>query len=65
MINPTEHPRWRRATRCASAGCVEVAQDGEQYLVRDSKNPERAPLRFTKPEWEAFLAGAREGDFDF
>jgi hypothetical protein len=39
--------------------------DGEQFLIRDSKRPEIAPLRFTEDEWVAFLAGVRAGDFDF
>jgi hypothetical protein len=65
MINPTEHPQWQRARRCGTQACVEVAKDGEQYLIRDSKNPQNEPMRFTKAEWNAFLTGAREGDFDF
>jgi hypothetical protein len=44
---------------------VEIARDGDLVLVRDSKNPESPPLRFTGPEWTAFLAGARDGEFDF
>ncbi len=65
MTTPTEHLRWRRAKRCGSNTCVEVATDGEQFLIRDSKRPEIEPLRFTETEWAAFLAGARSGDFDF
>ena len=49
----------------ANGNCVEVARlpDG-QVGVRDSKNPERAILRFTSAGWRAFLAGARRGEFD-
>jgi hypothetical protein len=65
MIRPTERLRWRRARRCASNQCVEVATDGKHFFVRDSKRPEIEPLRFTEAEWVAFLAGARAGDFDF
>lgn len=65
MTKPAEFLRWQRAKRCASNACVEVATDGEQFLIRDSKNPEIEPLRFTGAEWAAFLAGARAGDFDF
>jgi hypothetical protein len=32
--------------------------------VRDSKNPGAAILRFSPAEWQAFLAGARRGEFD-
>ena len=65
MINPTEQPQWRRARRCGSNACVEVAKVGEEYLIRDSKNPEHPPMRFTEAEWHAFRNGTRDGDFDF
>ncbi|WP_030590276.1 DUF397 domain-containing protein [Streptomyces anulatus] len=56
---------WRKAT--ASAGennCVEIADlpDGGR-AVRDSKNPERAALRFTASEWAAFRAGVLADEF--
>jgi hypothetical protein len=35
-----------------------------QVGVRDSKNPGAAILRFTPAEWQAFLGGARRGEFD-
>jgi alpha-mannosidase len=65
MIEPTGMLRWRKARRCNTGACVEVARDGEQILVRDSKAPQAEPLKFTREEWDHFLAGAREGDFDF
>ncbi|GAA2289816.1 DUF397 domain-containing protein [Streptomyces kunmingensis] len=50
---------WRKAS--ASAGendCVEVAElPRGARAVRDSKNLEREPLRFTASEWAAFRAG--------
>ena len=65
MIEPTGRLGWRKARRCGSGACVEVARDGDQILVRDSKDPQAAPLKFTPQEWDHFLTGAREGDFDF
>jgi hypothetical protein len=50
---------WRKASASGPEhNCVEVAQlpDGAR-AVRDSKNPERAPLCFTASEWAAFRAG--------
>lgn len=32
--------------------------------VRDSKNPGAGALVFTPGEWDAFLDGARGGEFD-
>jgi len=56
---------WRKATRSGSNGqCVEVRDRGEAIDVRDSKNPSGAVLTFTPAEWDAFLDGARKGEFD-
>jgi hypothetical protein len=49
----------------ANSNCVEVANlpDG-QIGVRDSKNPDGPVLRFASAEWNAFLGGLRNGEFD-
>lgn len=62
----TTSPTWRKAEASKSNGsCVEIAHltDGTT-LVRDSKNPHGALLHFTRPEWDAFLDGAKNGEFD-
>lgn len=57
--------RWRKAKRSASNGsCVEMADAGETIAVRDSKFPDGAVLHFTRPEIEAWLNGAKKGEFD-
>jgi hypothetical protein len=33
-------------------------------LVRDSKNPQDPPQRYTRAEMDAFLDGAKKGEFD-
>jgi hypothetical protein len=43
---------------------VEVANAGGNLLVRNSKHPDGPILAFTKAEWRAFLAGAKDGEFD-
>jgi hypothetical protein len=49
----------------SNSNCVEVASLGDGWVgVRHSKHPEAAVLRFTPDEWEAFLGGARLGEFD-
>jgi Domain of unknown function (DUF397) len=58
-------PKWKKSTRCGNATCVEVAKVNDQYLIRDSKNPNGAPLSFTPEEWDAFVAGVRAGEFRF
>jgi Domain of unknown function (DUF397) len=56
--------RWRRSPRCESGACVEVAQLGDQTLVRDSKDPEGPILRFGNVEWVAFVEGIQAGEFE-
>lgn len=55
---------WRKSTASNSGQCVEVARSGEAIFVRDSKDPSGPRLKFNELEWEAFLAGARGGEFD-
>ncbi|MER6954708.1 DUF397 domain-containing protein [Streptomyces sp. NPDC000618] len=55
---------WRKASASgAENDCVEIAElPGGCRAVRDSKNPEREPLRFTASEWAAFRAGVFAGE---
>lgn len=59
-----ESKRWHRSSRCGTSTCVEVAREGGDYLVRDSKNLAQEPLRFSSAEWNAFVAGVLNGEFD-
>jgi hypothetical protein len=59
---------WRKSSYSNGEGgaCVEVADllDGGR-LVRDTKDQGRGPiLRFTEAEWNAFVLGVRDGEFD-
>lgn len=56
--------RWHKSLASGAGNCVEVKLDGAAVGVRDSKDPGGAVLRFTAPEWTAFLAGVRNGEFD-
>jgi hypothetical protein len=57
--------RYVKSSFSDSGGCVEVAllEDGTVGL-RDSKNTAKPPHVFTKYEWQAFVAGVRNGEFD-
>jgi hypothetical protein len=58
---------WYKSSASSYNGdCVEVShlQDG-RVAVRDTKDRASGPaLIFTRPEWDAFLAGAKNGEFD-
>ncbi|MEO3809618.1 DUF397 domain-containing protein [Sphaerisporangium sp. B11E5] len=56
--------RWRSATRCNTGNCVEVAATDGWIAVRDSKDPSNPALLYTESEWQAFIEGAKNGEFD-
>ena len=52
-------PRWRRSSRSTGMNnCVEAAPlGGEKLDVRDSKDVDRPPLRFSATAWSSFVSG--------
>ncbi|MBV9380634.1 MAG: DUF397 domain-containing protein [Streptosporangiaceae bacterium] len=58
--------RWVKSRRSGPTGgnCVEVAfLSGRQVAVRDSRHPDGPALVFSAPEWNAFIGGAKDGEF--
>lgn len=57
---------WFKSTRSGAYGdnCVETMAYQGDILVRDSKDPTGPVLRFTRDEWDAFVAGVKAGEFD-
>jgi hypothetical protein len=58
---------WKKSQRSNSQGtCVEVADlpDGA-IAVRNSRFPEGPALIYTRAEIDAFIGGAKDGDFDY
>jgi hypothetical protein len=56
---------WFKSSASAAGNCVEVAHlPGGGVAVRDSKDRSKTPHVYTRGEWEAFLAGAKNGEFD-
>ena len=60
-----DHHDWHRSSYCtgAAATCVEVAMDGSNVLVRDSKQVGGPVLRFSRAEWLMFVRCVRAGEF--
>ncbi|MDF5754897.1 DUF397 domain-containing protein [Spongiactinospora sp. TRM90649] len=57
---------WKKSERSAANGnCVEVARlQAGNVGVRDSKAPRGPVLIFTSSEWDAFVGGVKDGEFD-
>jgi hypothetical protein len=63
MTEPTERAQWQRG--CSSGACIEVAKVADRFLIRDSKDPEAAPLSFSGKEWDEFVRAIKEDAFRF
>jgi len=58
--------QWRKSSFSGGNGqCVEAADLGTHIAVRHSFDPEGPVVLYTRPEWAAFMAGVRNGEFDF
>lgn len=56
---------WCKAQQSTNNGqCVEIASAAGKIAIRDSKDPDGPILVYTSAEFSAFLAGARNGEFD-
>lgn len=58
---------WKKSTFSGSATqgeCVEARLEGDDILVRDTKDREGGMLTFNRAEWDAFISGVKAGEFD-
>jgi hypothetical protein len=55
---------WQRAEGDDSEGAVEIAFVDDLIGMRNSAEPDGPVLVFTQAEWDAFVAGAQDGEFD-
>jgi hypothetical protein len=55
--------QWSKSSYSSSnANCVEVRSQGETVNVRDSKNANGPVMSFGSEEWDAFIAGIKNGE---
>lgn len=77
IARPARTTMWRKSSHCGSRSeCVQVtvtydtsaaphkAGSGKLYLMRNSRDPDGPVLAFTEAEWEAFVLGVKDGEFD-
>jgi predicted secreted Zn-dependent protease len=55
---------WRTALNCDGGACIRVAASGSTILIADTKTPAGPVLSYTKAEFQEFIAGVKNGDFD-
>jgi hypothetical protein len=63
----TNGTAWVKSSYSGPTGgnCVELAHlYGGQVAIRNSRHRSGPALLFTAAEWDAFLAGAKSGEFD-
>jgi len=69
----TTHPKgnfdlsraeWRTPSGDTAGSRVEVAFVDDLIGLRNGADPHGAVLVFTQEEWDAFVLGARDGEFD-
>jgi hypothetical protein len=54
---------WTKSSFCGSGACVEVADTDGGVLMRDGKNPDQAPIAFSRDVWADFIAGIKADEF--
>lgn len=55
---------YQKSSFCGEGGCVGVARTAEGVSVVDLKQSKLKSLEFTQAEWQAFVAGVKNGEFD-
>ena len=57
---------FKKSSFCSDGGCVEVAHlPSGDIALRDAKDPSLPAHVFNRAEWTAFVAGVRNGEFDY
>jgi Domain of unknown function (DUF397) len=65
MTSDISGAQWTKSRACSAEGCVEIAHlPNGDVALRDSKDISKAAHIFNRGEWNAFLTGARNGEFD-
>lgn len=67
MLLPRSAPpdlAWRVSRTCEAGACVMVARYGDSVYFGNTSDPDGPVYRYTREEWQHFLAGVKLGDFD-
>jgi hypothetical protein len=47
-----------------TSGAPHKTDEGQLYVMFDAADPDGEKLYFTKAEWDAFVLGVKDGEFD-
>ncbi|MEV0110346.1 DUF397 domain-containing protein [Nocardia sp. NPDC050799] len=57
--------KWRKSSFTNPETCVEVAKTpAGSFLIRNSNSRDAGTAEFTDSEWQAFIKGVKNGEFD-
>jgi hypothetical protein len=59
-----DEPTWHISKLCEGGACIAVGTLGESILIGRKEDREGSYATFTRNEWQAFVAGVKDGDFD-
>ena len=59
-----DEPQWRMANRCDGGQCVEIGVLNDTVLIRNSADQDGGRLSLSRDEWQEFVTGIKDGDFD-
>jgi Domain of unknown function (DUF397) len=62
--SPSVNLLWRTAIKSSGSNCIQVARHNDVIMIADSKSPAGPVLSYTLEEFDAFLDGAKKGEFD-
>lgn len=61
----SQSSNWIKASKSINlSACVELRRSGEVVELRNSRHPQAVMPALTQQEFEAFLDGAKKGEFD-
>lgn len=60
----SENLNWRASRTCEGGACVMVARDGNSVIFGNTATAEGPTFSYTTAEWEQFVVGVKQGDFD-
>jgi hypothetical protein len=59
-----DEPTWRTTGRCDGGHCVQIGTLGRSIVIRSSTDQDGTYITLSRDEWEEFVAGVKDGNFD-